>query len=134
MQPTHPSERIDQLIVGLDDLRGKTQAGLRKTVLEAAPAIVDEWKWMGSPVWSRHGIIAVGNAHKDKVKLTFAQGASLADPDHLLNAGLAGKVWWAVDLFQGHKIDANALKALVRAAIDHNQTTSKQSSKPKARA
>jgi hypothetical protein len=115
-------------------LRGKTQAGLRKTVLEAASAIVDEWKWMGSPVWSRHGIIAVGNAHKDNVKLTFAQGASLADPDHLLNAGLAGKVWRAVDLFQGHKIDANALKALVRAAIDHNQTTSKQSSKPKARA
>jgi hypothetical protein len=76
----NPSERIDQLIAGLTDWRGKTFAGVRKSILEADREIVEEWKWMGSPVWSRDGIIAVGNAHKDKVKLTFAHGASLRIP------------------------------------------------------
>lgn len=76
---------------------------------------------MGSPVWSRDGIIAVGNAHKDKVKLTFAHGASLPDPDKLFNAGLDGKVWRAIDVFEGDKLDARALKNLVRAAIEFNQ-------------
>jgi hypothetical protein len=117
----NPSERIDQLIAGLTDWRGKTLAGVRKGILEADPEIVEEWKWMGSPVWSRHGIIAVGNAHKDKVKLTFSHGASLPDPDRLFNAGFGGKVWRAIDLFEGDKINARALKSLVRAAIDYNQ-------------
>jgi hypothetical protein len=117
----NPSERIDQLIAGLTDWRGKTLAGVRKGILEADPEIVEEWKWMGSPVWSRHGIIAVGNAHKDKVKLTFSHGASLPDPDRLFNAGFGGKVWRAIDLFEGDKINARALKNLVRAAIDYNQ-------------
>ena len=76
---------------------------------------------MGSPVWSRDGIIAVGNAHKDKVKLTFAHGAGLADPDKLFNAGLGGKAWRAIDLFEGDKINGRALKNLVRAAVDCNQ-------------
>ena len=76
---------------------------------------------MGSPVWSRDGIIAVGNAHKDKVKLTFAHGASLSDPDKLFNAGLEGKVWRAIDFFEGDKINERALKNLVRAAFDYNQ-------------
>jgi hypothetical protein len=134
METTDPAERIDQLIAGLGDWRGQTLANLRKTILEADPSIAEEWKWMGSPVWSRHGTIAVGNAHKDKVKLTFAHGASFADPHHLFNAGLGGKVWRAIDFFQGDEIDANALKVLVRAAIDHNQTRSKPSSKPKAQA
>lgn len=81
---------------------------------------------MGSPVWSRDGIIAVGNAHKDKVKLTFSHGASLPDPDKLFNAGLEGKVWRAIDLFEGDKINARALKSLVRAAVDYNQSKLKR--------
>ncbi len=122
----NPSERIDQLIAGLTDWRGKTLAGIRKSILEADREIIEEWKWMGSPVWSRDGIIAVGNAHKDKVKLTFSHGASLPDPDKLFNAGLEGKVWRAIDLFEGDKIDARALKNLVRAAVDFNQIKSKR--------
>ena len=117
----HPSERIDQLIAGLADWRGKTLAGVRKTILEADEGIIEEWKWMGSPVWSRNGIIAVGNAHKDKVKLTFPNGASLPDPDKLFNAGLGGNQWRAIDLFDGDRIHERALKNLVRAAIDYNQ-------------
>jgi hypothetical protein len=116
-----PSERIDQLIAGLTDWRGKTLAGIRKSILAADREIVEEWKWMGSPVWSRDGIIAVGNAHKDKVKLTFAHGASLPDPEKLFNNGLGGRVWRAIDLFEGDKINDRALKDLIRAAIDYNQ-------------
>jgi hypothetical protein len=122
----NPSERIDELIANLTDWRGKTLAGVRKSILAADREIVEEWKWMGSPVWSRDGIIAVGNAHKDKVKLTFAHGASLPDPNQLFNAGLQGKVWRAIDLFEGDKIDARALKTLVRAAIDYNQAKKKR--------
>lgn len=117
-----PSEKIDALIAKLSDWRGKTLASVRKAILSADREIVEEWKWMGSPVWERDGIIAVGNAHKDKVKLTFAHGASLPDPDKLFNAGLEGKVWRAIDLFEGDKIDARALKNLVRAAIEFNQS------------
>ncbi len=120
------SALIDQLIAKLTDWRGKTLAGVRKTILAADPAIVEEWKWMGSPVWSRDGIIAVGNAHKDKVKLTFAHGASLPDPDNLFNAGLGGNAWRAIDLFEGDKINDRALGNLVRAAIDYNQAKLKK--------
>ena len=97
----NPSERIDQLIAALTDWRGKTLASIRKSILEADREIIEEWKWMGSPVWSHDGIIAVGNAHKDKVKLTFSHGASLPDPDKLFNAGLGGNAWRAIDLFEG---------------------------------
>ena len=83
----NPSQRIDQLIGELTDWRGKMFASIRKSVLEADREIIEEWKWMGSPVWSHDGIIAVANAHKGKVKLTFAHGASLPDPDKLFNAG-----------------------------------------------
>jgi hypothetical protein len=117
----NPSERIDELIAGLTDWRGKTFAGIRASILEADREIVEEWKWMGSPVWSRDGIIAVGNAHKDKVKLTFSHGASLPDPDKLFNNGLGGKVWRAIDLFVGDKINERALKTLIRAAVDFNR-------------
>jgi hypothetical protein len=117
----NPSERIDHLIAGLTDWRGKTLAGIRKSILEADREIIEEWKWMGSPVWSRDGIIAVGNAHKDKVKLTFSHGASLPDPDKLFNAGLGGNAWRAIDLFEGDKMNDRALKNLVRAAVDYNQ-------------
>ena len=117
----NPSERIDQLIARLTDWRGKTLAGIRKSILEADREITEEWKWMGSPVWSRDGMIAVGNAHKDKVKLTFSHGASLPDPDKLFNAGLQANAWRAIDLFEGDKINERALKNLVRAAVDYNQ-------------
>jgi hypothetical protein len=115
------SALIDQLIAGLTDWRGKTLASIRKNILEADREIIEEWKWMGSPVWSRDGIVAVGNAHKDKVKLTFAHGASLPDPDKLFNAGLGGNAWRAIDLFEGDKINERALKNLVRAATECNQ-------------
>jgi hypothetical protein len=125
MNPSERAEKkIDELIAGLADWRGKTLAGVRKTILAADPRIIEEWKWMGSPVWSRDGMIAVGNAHKDKVKLTFAHGASLPDPDSLFNAGFTGNTWRAIDLFEGDKINARALKALVRAAIEYNQAKS----------
>jgi hypothetical protein len=116
----NPSERIDVLIESLTDWRGKTLATVRKAILDADREIIEEWKWMGSPVWSRDGMIAVGNAHKDKVKLTFSNGASLPDPDKLFNAGLGGNKWRAIDLFEGDKISARALKNLVRAAIEYN--------------
>jgi hypothetical protein len=115
----NPSERIDHLIAGLTDWRGKTLASIRKSILEADREIIEEWKWMGSPVWSREGIIAVGNAHKDKVKLTFSHEASLPD-DKLFNAGLGGNAWRAIDFFEGDKINERALKHLVRAAIEYN--------------
>jgi hypothetical protein len=116
-----PSERIDRLIEGLADWRGKALATIRNSILAADREIIEEWKWRGSPTWSRDGMIAVGNAHKDKVKLTFSHGASLADPDKLFNAGLGGKVWRAIDLFEGDVINQRALKNLVRAAVEYNQ-------------
>jgi len=122
----NPSERIDQLILGLTDWRGTTLASVRRTILEADREIIEEWKWMGSPVWSRDGMIAVGNAHKDKVKLTFSHGARLPDPDKLFNAGLDGGTWRAIDLFEGDKVNKAGLKELVRAAIAYNQTKVKK--------
>lgn len=122
----NPSERIDALIAGIADWRGKTFAAVRKTILEADKAIIEEWKWMGSPVWSRDGIIAVANAHKGKVKLTFMYGAKLADPDKLFNAGLEGNARRAIDFLEGDKVNAKALKQLIRAAIEYNQSRLKK--------
>lgn len=130
----NPSEHIDELIAGLADWRGKTLASLRKTFLEADGEIVEEWKWMGSPVWARDGMIAVANAHKEKVKVTFTNGASLPDPDNLFNAGLDGNKWRAIDLFEGDKINTRALKNLVRAAIAFNQSKLKKKAPAGARA
>jgi hypothetical protein len=115
------SALIDEMIKKLGDWRGKTLAKVREIMHQADPEIIEEWKWMGSPVWSHDGMIAVGNAHKDKVKLTFSHGASLPDPDKLFNAGLGGNAWRAIDLFEGDKINERALKNLVRAAVDYNQ-------------
>jgi hypothetical protein len=120
------SQRIDELIAGIADWRGKTFAAVRKCILSADPEIIEEWKWMGSPVWSRDGMIAVANAHKGKVKLTFAYGASLPDPDKLFNAGLEGNMRRAIDFLEGDKIKERALKNLVRAAIDYNQAKKKK--------
>ena len=130
----NPSERIDALIAGITDWRGKTFAAVRKTILEADKAIIEEWKWMGSPVWSRDGIIAVANAHKGKVKLTFMYGAKLADPDKLFNAGLEGNARRSIDYLEGDKVNAKALKQLIRAAIEYNQSRLKKTPAKKAAA
>ena len=130
----NPSERIDQLIRELIDWRGKTLADIRKCILAADPEIIEEWKWMGSPVWSRDGIIAVGNAHKDKVKLTFSHGASLPDPDKLFNAGLGGNQWRAIDCFEGDTINERALQNLIRAAVEYNQVKLKRKAPTRAKA
>ncbi|CAB3962765.1 hypothetical protein BCO9919_00620 [Burkholderia cenocepacia] len=131
MSPTDltPSERIDALIAGIADWRGKTFADLRQTILDAQAGIVEEWKWMGSPVWSCDGMIAVANAHKGKVKLTFMHGAQLPDPDKLFNDGLDGNARRAIDFFEGDRIDKRALKNLVRAAIDYNRTHLKKNAR-----
>src|SRR5271165_4844456 len=132
--PMHPSERIDQLIAELTDWRGQTFVSIHKIILEADREIIEEWKWMGSPVWSRDGIIAVANAHKGKVKLTFDHGARLPDPDKLFNAGLEGNQRRAIDFFEGDKINERALKNLVRAAVDYNQTKLKRKAPASTRA
>jgi hypothetical protein len=121
-----PSEKIDHLIEDLKDWRGKTFASIRKAILEADPDIIEEFKWMGSPVWSHDGLIAVANAHKGKVKLTFAYGASFPDPDKLFNAGFEGNARRAIDFFEGDKVNKLALKNLIRAAVDYNQSKLKK--------
>jgi len=128
------SEQIDRLIAGIADWRGKTLASVRKTILAADKEIIEEWKWMGSPVWSRDGIVAVGNAHKGKVKLTFMYGAKLADPDKLFNAGLEGNERRAIDFFEGDKVNVSALKNLIRAAIEYNKTKKSKKKAPAAKA
>src|SRR5271163_3672983 len=121
-----PSERIDRLIAELTDWRRETFARIRNGILEADREIIEEWKWMGSPVWSRDGIIAVANAHKGKVKLTFDYGARLPDPEKLFNAGLEGNQRRAIDFLEGDKVNKPALKNLVRAAIAFNRAKSKK--------
>jgi hypothetical protein len=120
--------KIDDLIAKLTDFRGKALIAVRKTILAADREIVEEWKWMGSPVWSRDGMIVVATVLKDKVKLTFANGASLPDPEQLFNAGFAGNKWRSIDLHEGDKIDHRALKNLVHAAIEFNQSKLKKKS------
>ena len=117
----NPSQKIDALIAQLTDWRGTTFARVRKAILAADPGIVEEWKWMGSPVWYCDGIIAVANAHKGKVKLTFAHGARIADLDGLFNAGLDGNSRRAIDFLEHDKVDARALTRLVRSAIAGNR-------------
>ncbi|RQR56416.1 DUF1801 domain-containing protein [Burkholderia sp. Bp9140] len=124
-----PSARIDALIAGIADWRGKTFAELRATILAADDGIVEEWKWMGSPVWECDGMIAVANAHKGKVKLTFMHGAHLPDPDGLFNAGLEGNARRAIDFLEGDKVDKRALKRLVRAALDYNRAHLKKNAR-----
>ena len=109
-------EKIDELIAGLDDWRGERLTQIREAIHDALPGVTETWKWMGSPVWEQDGIIAVGNAHKAKVKLTFPQGARLADAGRLFNAGLGGNAWRAIDLHEQDKLDVAALRALVQEA------------------
>jgi len=119
------SELISRYIAELTDWRGKTLARIRKVFHEADPAIIEEWKWMGSPVWSHNGLVAVANAHRDKVKLTFSQGVSLQDPHKLFNAGLGGNKWRAIDFYKDDEINESALKDLIRSAVSYNVSSSK---------
>ena len=114
------SELISRRIADLGDWRGDTLSRMRKLIKEADPDVVEEWKWMGTPVWSHDGIICTGESYKDKVKLTFAKGASLKDPARLFNSSLDGNVRRAIDILEGEEVDEAAFKVLVRQAIALN--------------
>ena len=114
-------ELIAELIAELDDWRGKTLARMRKLIKQADPDVVEEWKWMGTPVWSHDGIICTGESYKSVVKLTFAKGASLEDPEKLFNSSLDGNVRRAIDIREGEEVAAAAFKSLVREAIGFNK-------------
>jgi len=114
------SELIDKRIADLGDWRGETLSRMRKLVKEAAPDVVEEWKWMGTPVWSHDGIICTGESYASKVKLTFAKGALLEDPAKLFNSSLDGNTRRAIDIHEGEEVDAAAFKALIRAAVALN--------------
>jgi hypothetical protein len=119
------SKRIDERITELGDWRGETLSRMRRLIKEADPDVVEEWKWAkasspGTPTWSHDGIICTGESYKDKVKLTFAKGASLDDPAKLFNSSLEGNVRRAIDIQEGEEVDADAFKDLIRAAVDLN--------------
>jgi hypothetical protein len=116
----HPSQLIDAKIEELKDWRGETLARVRVLVREADPDVIEEWKWRGVPVWSHAGIICTGETYKTVVKMTFAKGAALKDPKGLFNSSLEGNTRRAIDFHEGDKIDGEALKALVQAAVALN--------------
>jgi hypothetical protein len=115
-----PSEKITQRIEELGDWRGATLAHVRKLIHEADPDVQEEWKWMGTPVWSHDGILCTGESYKQVVKLTFARGAALKDPKQLFNSSLEGNVRRAIDIREGEKINETAFKQLIRAAVAAN--------------
>jgi len=119
------SELIDKRITELGDWRGETLSRMRKLIKEADPDVVEEWKWMGTPIWSHDGIICTGESYKSIVKLTFFKGASLKDPARLFNSSLDGNARRAIDLHEGEKVDAGAFKALIRAAVALNTSGGK---------
>jgi len=123
------SERIDRKLAELADWRGKTLSRMRKLIHEADPGVVEEVKWMGTPVWSHGGIICTGETYKAVVKLTFLKGASLPDPAKLFNSSLDGNARRAIDIHEGEELDAAAFKALIRAAVELNASGGK--AKPK---
>jgi len=124
------SELISNRIAELGDWRGETLSRMRRLIREADPDVVEEWKWMGTPIWSHDGIITTGESYKQVVKLTFAKGASLPDPAGLFNSSLEGNVRRAIDIREGEELDEAAFKALVREAIALNQAgKSKKASK-----
>src|SRR5438477_8058896 len=116
------SELISKRIAELGDWRGKTLSRMRKLIKEADPGVVEEWKWMGTPVWSHDGIICTGESYKKIVKLTFLKGASLKDPAHLFNSSLEGNVRRAIDIHEGDVVDKSAFKALVLRAVALNSS------------
>ena len=119
------SELIEKRIAELGDWRGETLSRMRKLIKEADPDVVEEWKWMGTPVWSHDGIICTGESYKSIVKLTFAKGASLKDPTKLFNSSLDGNVRRAIDIHEGEDVDAGAFTALIRAAVTLNTSGGK---------
>ena len=123
------SERISKRIAELGDWRGETLVRMRKLIHEEDPDVVEEWKWMGTPVWSHDGILCTGESYKKVVKLTFAKGAALEDPKKLFNSSLDGNVRRAIDIAEGEEIDAAAFKALLREAITLNVGGKKKSAK-----
>jgi hypothetical protein len=123
------SELISKRIAELGDWRGETLGRMRKLIQEADPDVVEEWKWMGTPVWSHDGIICTGESYKDKVKLTFAKGASLKDPSGLFNSSLDGNVRRAIDIHEGEKVDKSTFKALIRQAVALNSAGKSKRSK-----
>lgn len=122
-------ELIDKRIAELGDWRGETLSRMRKLIKEADPDVVEEWKWISTPIWSHDGIICTGESYKSIVKLTFAKGASLKDPAKLFNSSLDGNVRRAIDIHEGEEVDAGAFKALIRAAVALN--TSGRKAKPR---
>ena len=116
------SRMIDERIKELDDWRGRMLARLRALVKQADPAVIEEWKWRGVPVWSHDGLVCTGETYKSVVKMTFAKGASLEDPSGLFNASLDGNTRRAIDFREGEKVDEKALKALIRAAVTLNRS------------
>ncbi|HEX3122071.1 MAG TPA: DUF1801 domain-containing protein [Rhodanobacteraceae bacterium] len=114
------SEFISKRIADLGDWRGKTLSRMRKLIKETDPDVVEEWKWMGTPIWSHDGIICTGESYKNHVKLTFAKGASLKDPGRLFNSSLEGNVRRAIDIHEGEAVDESAFKTLVRQAVALN--------------
>ena len=119
------SELIDARIKDLADWRGKMLSRLRALIKQADPDVVEEWKWRGTPVWSHNGLICTGETYKNIVKMTFAKGASLKDPSGLFNSSLEGNVRRAIDFHEGDKLDAKALKALIRAAVALNTSSAR---------
>ena len=115
------SAMIDERIEELGDWRGKTLAKMRKLIQQADPGVVEEWKWMGTPIWSHDGIICTGESYKKVVKLTFAKGAFLKDPTRLFNSSLEGNLRRAIDIHEGEKVNESAFKALIRAAVALNK-------------
>src|SRR3954468_2103204 len=116
------SKLISERIASLGDWRGKTLGRMRKLIKAADPDVVEEWKWMGTPVWSHDGIICTGESYKSVVKLTFAKGASLEDPKRLFNSSLEGNARRAIDLKEGEELDEGAFKALIRSAVELNES------------
>ena len=132
-EPQSPSELISKRIAELGDWRGERLAQVRALIHAADPQVVEEWKWMGTPVWSHDGIICTGESYKNAVKLTFAKGASLKDPKRLFNSSLDGNVRRAIDIHESDKVDEAAFKALVREAIAFNSfSKAKRSRKAKS--
>jgi hypothetical protein len=120
-----PSELIDARIEDLGDWRGEMLSRLRALIKEADPEVAEEWKWRGTPVWSHNGLICTGETYKNVVKMTFAKGASLKDPSGLFNSSLEGNVRRAIDFHEGDKLDKAALKALIRAAVALNTSSTR---------
>jgi hypothetical protein len=128
----NPSEQIDQLIDSVTDWRGNVLATIRKIMLAADPAVIEDWRWRGTPVWYCDGIVSLANPHSGKVKWTFYKGAHLADPDHLFNAGLDGNEWRAIDFFEKDRLDQAAFRRLVKSAIAYNRSKLKTKVEKKA--